>query len=256
MFFDDLGLLESSGLFYSCSTIPPQTTSVLELPTSPSSSGNTSSGYGSSSGQGIYSTANTTTEASSSSASSAGPRRSQNPGNSGTSSTNDEEDDEEEEEEDDSGNGGLNSATSSITLPAARPKRRYRRHPKPDKNAPPKPPSAYVMFSNHARSKIKDQNLTFSDIAKIIGEQWKHLSSEEKQAYERPAMQAKDEYLVRLEQYRQTQEYKVGSRKKKGLQQKHSIKNQDQKKAEPFFSNRNTKNTCVISRRNKKQPTG
>lgn len=141
---------------------------------------------------------------------------------------NDEEEDEDDEdiedeeaaENDDLGNGrgadsgASSSATTAASFPAAsRPKRRYRRHPKPDKNAPTKPPSAYIMFSNHARSKIKDQNLTFSDIAKIIGEQWKNLSTEEKQAYERTAMQAKDEYLVRLEQYRQTQEYRVCSKK-------------------------------------------
>ncbi|KAI9031772.1 hypothetical protein CLU79DRAFT_730070 [Phycomyces nitens] len=89
------------------------------------------------------------------------------------------------------------------------PKRKYRRHPKSDNNAPIKPPSAYIMFSNNARAQLKDQNMSFATIAKLVGDQWKNLSHEEKQSYERTAMQAKDEYISALERYRQTPEYKV-----------------------------------------------
>lgn len=35
--------------------------------------------------------------------------------------------------------------------PVAVTKRKYRRHPKPDENAPERPPSAYVLFSNSKR---------------------------------------------------------------------------------------------------------
>ncbi|KAI8985929.1 hypothetical protein BDB01DRAFT_842777 [Pilobolus umbonatus] len=87
-------------------------------------------------------------------------------------------------------------------------KRKYRRHAKPDANAPVKPPSAYIMFSNDARVELKNQNLSFSELAKIVGEQWKNLSHHEKQRYERLAMHAKDEYMVALEHYSQTPEYK------------------------------------------------
>lgn len=86
-------------------------------------------------------------------------------------------------------------------------KRKYRRHAKPDRNAPVKPPSAYIMFSNDSRAELKDQNLSFAELAKIVGDQWKNLSHVEKQAYERMAMRAKDEYLAALEQYRQTSHY-------------------------------------------------
>ncbi|KAG1496576.1 hypothetical protein G6F46_007072 [Rhizopus delemar] len=86
--------------------------------------------------------------------------------------------------------------------------RKYKRHPKPDINAPIKPPSAYVMFSNEARSRLKDQSLSFSDIAKIVGDQWKNLGSREKKIYERNAMRAKDEYLDALEKYKQTKKYR------------------------------------------------
>ncbi|KAI8078170.1 uncharacterized protein B0P05DRAFT_542820 [Gilbertella persicaria] len=86
-------------------------------------------------------------------------------------------------------------------------KRKYRRHPKPDRNAPIKPPSAYIMFSNDARAELKDQNLSFAELAKIVGDRWKNLTHIDKQAYERMAMRAKDEYLASLEQYRQTPQY-------------------------------------------------
>ena len=86
-------------------------------------------------------------------------------------------------------------------------KRKYRRHAKPDRHAPVKPPSAYIMFSNDARAELKNQNLSFAELAKIVGDQWKNLSHIQKQAYERMAMRAKDEYLASLEQYRQTPNY-------------------------------------------------
>ncbi|KAG0767905.1 hypothetical protein G6F24_002397 [Rhizopus arrhizus] len=86
--------------------------------------------------------------------------------------------------------------------------RKYKRHPKPDPNAPAKPPSAYVMFSNTARAQLKDHNLSFSDIAKIVGDRWKNLCAREKQLYERNAMRAKDEYMDAFNKYKQTQEYR------------------------------------------------
>lgn len=98
--------------------------------------------------------------------------------------------------------------TASSSLPPP-PKRRYRRHPKPDRNAPVKPPSAYVMFANDVRSKLKDQNLTFAQLAKATGERWKSLDDTERQRYETMAGEAKKIYNIALEQYKLTPEYKV-----------------------------------------------
>ncbi|GAA5799337.1 hypothetical protein HPULCUR_004751 [Helicostylum pulchrum] len=103
-----------------------------------------------------------------------------------------------------SSNDDNDSIDTNESLPL---KRKYRRHAKPDRNAPVKPPSAYIMFSNDSRTELKDQNLSFAELAKIVGEQWKNLSHVEKQAYERMAMRAKDEYLADLEQYRQTSQF-------------------------------------------------
>ncbi|CEP07431.1 hypothetical protein [Parasitella parasitica] len=101
-----------------------------------------------------------------------------------------DDEDEDMAEEEQANNGNL-SATSAL-------KRKYRRHPKPDKNAPIKPPSAYIMFSNDARAQLKEHNMTFVEIAKIVGDQWKNLGIDQKQQYERTAMRAKDEYVSAL----------------------------------------------------------
>ncbi|KAK9728929.1 hypothetical protein K7432_000681 [Basidiobolus ranarum] len=87
-------------------------------------------------------------------------------------------------------------------------KRKYRRHPKPDKNAPEKPASAYVMFSNKVRAELKDQNMSFTEIAKIVGDRWKSISREDKEQVEQSAAQAREEYYEALRGYKETNEYK------------------------------------------------
>ncbi|KAI9167003.1 High mobility group protein 20A [Paramyrothecium foliicola] len=87
-------------------------------------------------------------------------------------------------------------------------KRKYRRHPKPDENAPERPPSAYVLFSNKMREDLKSQNLTFTEIAKLVGEHWQNLDPAEKEIYESQANAAKDKYHQDLAEYKKTSEYR------------------------------------------------
>jgi hypothetical protein len=87
-------------------------------------------------------------------------------------------------------------------------KRKYRRHPKPDENAPERPPSAYVIFSNKMREELKGRNLSFTEIAKIVGENWQNLSPVEKEPYEQQAFGAKERYNNALAEYKKTNEYK------------------------------------------------
>ncbi|KAI0482422.1 hypothetical protein GGR56DRAFT_186381 [Xylariaceae sp. FL0804] len=87
-------------------------------------------------------------------------------------------------------------------------KRKYRRHPKPDENAPERPPSAYVLFSNKMREDLKGQNLTFTEIAKLVGENWQSLDRAEKEPFERQAHDAKERYNSDLSHYKKTREYK------------------------------------------------
>ncbi|KAG0651006.1 Nucleosome chromatin assembly factor group D 13 [Hyphodiscus hymeniophilus] len=90
-------------------------------------------------------------------------------------------------------------------------KRKYRRHPKPDEDAPERPPSAYVIFSNKMREELKGRNLSFTEIAKLVGENWQNLSSAEKEPYEQQAFSAKERHNNELAEYKKTNEYKVYS---------------------------------------------
>lgn len=87
-------------------------------------------------------------------------------------------------------------------------KRKYRRHPKADENAPERPPSAYVIFSNKIREELRPQNLTFTDIAKRVGESWQVLLAEEKEPYESQASAAKEKYHAEMAKYKKTDAYK------------------------------------------------
>lgn len=88
-------------------------------------------------------------------------------------------------------------------------KRKYHRHAKPDTNAPLKPPSAYVMFSNDVRAELKQQNKSFTDLAKIIGDRWKNITPEEKELYEVNALRSREDYLKQMEEYHKTDSYRV-----------------------------------------------
>lgn len=87
-------------------------------------------------------------------------------------------------------------------------KRKYRRHPKTDENAPERPPSAYVIFSNKMREDLKGRNLSFTEIAKLVGENWQNLSPAEKEPYEQSAYKAKERYNNELAEYKKTQSFK------------------------------------------------
>ena len=83
-------------------------------------------------------------------------------------------------------------------------KRKYKRHPKPDENAPQRPPSSYVIFSNEIREEVRGQNMTFTDIAKLVGERWQKLSPAGKEPYESRATALKQKYNSELAEYRKT----------------------------------------------------
>lgn len=122
----------------------------------------------------------------------------------------------------------------------------------PDENAPERPPSAYVLFSNsecrrrscpitpwimwnrqldpffpfcdgkcdwylwltlhvrppEMREDLKGQNLTFTEIAKLVGENWQSLGQVEKEPFETQAQNAKDKYNQDLAEYKKTVDYR------------------------------------------------
>ena len=90
-------------------------------------------------------------------------------------------------------------------------KRKYRRHPKPDENAPERPPSAYVIFSNKMRDDLKGRTLSFTEIAKLVGENWQSLSPEEKEIYEREAFNLREKYNSEMAEYKKTENFRIYS---------------------------------------------
>ncbi|KAB8302180.1 hypothetical protein EYC80_005626 [Monilinia laxa] len=103
--------------------------------------------------------------------------------------------------------GGVRDAKEGLSGPHGA-KRKYRRHPKTDENAPERPPSAYVIFSNKMREDLKGRNLSFTEIAKLVGEHWQNLLPSEKEPYEQSAYAAKERYNNELAEYKKTQSFK------------------------------------------------
>jgi DNA-binding XRE family transcriptional regulator len=59
------------------------------------------------------------------------------------------------------------------------------------------------------REELKGRNLTFTEIAKLVGENWQSLSQLEKEPYESQAQKAKEKYNNDLVEYKKTPEYKI-----------------------------------------------
>lgn len=56
------------------------------------------------------------------------------------------------------------------------------------------------------REDLKGQNLTFTEIAKLVGENWQNLGRAEKEPFERQANDAKEKYNHDLADYKKTPE--------------------------------------------------
>ncbi|KAL8690745.1 MAG: hypothetical protein Q9218_003887, partial [Villophora microphyllina] len=87
------------------------------------------------------------------------------------------------------------------------PKRQYNRHPRPDPDAPQRPLSAYVLFSNAVRDQMKDQALSFADKAKVVGDRWRDLSDESRDYWKRVASGPWEKYKADRDQYLTTESH-------------------------------------------------
>lgn len=69
---------------------------------------------------------------------------------------------------------------------------------------PKRPLTAYMFFSQEKRPEIKreNQNVSFGDIGKLLGEAWQKLSEEDRKPYEAKAKQAKAEYTAAMAKYK------------------------------------------------------
>lgn len=87
-------------------------------------------------------------------------------------------------------------------------KRKYKRKPKQDANAPERPPSAYVMFSNKVREDPNIATMSFVDIARLVGQKWQALEPSAKEGWESRAAGIHRQYEKAMADYKQTDSYR------------------------------------------------
>ena len=62
-------------------------------------------------------------------------------------------------------------------------------------------------MNSETRQELKGRSLSFTDIAKIVGQNWQRVSKEKREGFESQAQQAKDEYRCELAEYKKTPEH-------------------------------------------------
>ncbi|XP_038058515.1 high mobility group protein 20A-like isoform X2 [Patiria miniata] len=91
-----------------------------------------------------------------------------------------------------------------------------------DVNAPRAPLTGYVRFLNDRRDKARadNPNMSFAEITRMLGKEWTTLSQSEKQCYLDEADKDKERYVKELDQYQQTEAYRVFTKKQQERKKK------------------------------------
>ena len=107
---------------------------------------------------------------------------------------------------------------------------------KKDPNAPKKPKSSFMYFSNAKRAEVKAANpeAPFGDIGKLLGNEWKQLSNDAKTEYEKLAEADKVRYQKEMENYSpplddSAPKEDVGEKKKAEVKRDQSLKKSNPK---------------------------
>uniref|UniRef100_A0A8B9LUK1 FACT complex subunit SSRP1 n=3 Tax=Astyanax mexicanus TaxID=7994 RepID=A0A8B9LUK1_ASTMX len=85
-----------------------------------------------------------------------------------------------------------------------------------DIGAPKRPMSAYMLWLNSSRERIKGENpgISVTEISKKAGEMWKQLSKEKKEEWDGKAEEAKKDYERAMKEYRESGGGSASSSKK------------------------------------------
>lgn len=59
------------------------------------------------------------------------------------------------------------------------------------------------------RDDLKEQSLSFTEIAKLVGEHWQNLSAVDKEPFERQAFTLKEKFTLQMAAYRQTENFRA-----------------------------------------------
>ncbi|XP_039282980.1 uncharacterized protein LOC111048758 [Nilaparvata lugens] len=106
----------------------------------------------------------------------------------------------------------VQSCTDKARRKGGWPKGRKRK-PELYEHRPPKAPSTgYVFYLNEKRKLLK--NVPFSEVTKLLGNEWSRLGLEEKRAYLQSAEDDKKRYQKELRLYRKTEAYQSYRRKR------------------------------------------
>lgn len=89
-------------------------------------------------------------------------------------------------------------------------------------NAPRQPLTGYVRFLNNQRERARAENpnTPFSEITKLLAVEWSKLTAAEKQKYLDEAEREKERYIKEVEQYQQTEAYKIFTSKQQDKKRK------------------------------------
>eukprot|EP00484_Ammonia_sp_Unknown_P029227 CAMPEP_0197027012 /NCGR_PEP_ID=MMETSP1384-20130603/7011_1 /TAXON_ID=29189 /ORGANISM="Ammonia sp." /LENGTH=339 /DNA_ID=CAMNT_0042455801 /DNA_START=389 /DNA_END=1408 /DNA_ORIENTATION=+ len=84
-----------------------------------------------------------------------------------------------------------------------------RKKPKQPESMPKKPQTSYFIFNNERRKELKEQypEKKITELAKLIGGEWKTMTDAEKAKYVEQAKVVKEEYAIKIAEYKKTEEY-------------------------------------------------
>lgn len=93
-----------------------------------------------------------------------------------------------------------------------------KRKPKKDPNKPKRNMSAFFLYSNANRARIKEENpgIKFGQVAKLLSEEFKQISESERAKYDKLAQADKERYQREMEDYEPpSDEEEVTTKKRK-----------------------------------------
>jgi hypothetical protein len=105
-------------------------------------------------------------------------------------------------------NAGYAAAVAAASTPAGNKKQRNKKEKKAkDPNAPKRPPSAYLLFQNDVREKIRtaQPGMPYREVLGVIAKRWKDLSDPERKYYDDLYNLATTEFHQQNELYKATQ---------------------------------------------------
>lgn len=79
---------------------------------------------------------------------------------------------------------------------------------------PKHPLTAFFAFTNERRAALLEEKHNVLQIAKILGEEWKNMTKEERAPYEQVAAEAKEKYMGEMELYKQKKAEEANSASK------------------------------------------